>query len=71
MIEEQPMPATTNVPDTGRQAAHTSPLEAGRSRVVIEGVTPEIDGGRFPGGVLRLLGSVFAARADRERQNES
>ncbi|MGH9640129.1 MAG: maltotransferase domain-containing protein, partial [Bryobacteraceae bacterium] len=39
--------------------------EAGRERVIIEGITPEVDGGRFPakrtvGDVVRVEADVFA-----------
>ncbi|HJZ48244.1 MAG TPA: alpha-1,4-glucan--maltose-1-phosphate maltosyltransferase [Roseiflexaceae bacterium] len=36
--------------------------EAGRSRVIIEGVAPEIDGGRFP--IKRIVGEQVAVEAD-------
>lgn len=35
---------------------------AGRNRVVIEGVTPEVDGGRFP--VKRVVGEKVVVEAD-------
>src|SRR5438045_1043048 len=62
MIEEQPLPATTTIRDTARQAEHTSQPENGRSRVVVEGVTPEIDGGRFP--IKRIAGEHVIVDAD-------
>ncbi len=34
--------------------------EEGRSRVIIEGVTPEIDGGRFP--IKRIVGDETRGR---------
>jgi starch synthase (maltosyl-transferring) len=37
-------------------------LEESRNRIVIEGVTPEIDGGRFP--VKRIIGDKLVAEAD-------
>jgi starch synthase (maltosyl-transferring) len=37
-------------------------LENGRSRVVIEAVTPEIDGGRFP--IKRIAGDMVVVEAD-------
>jgi len=37
-------------------------VEEGRARVVIEGVTPEIDGGAFP--IKRVLGDVITVEAD-------
>ena len=36
--------------------------EEGRPRIVIEGVTPEIDGGRFP--IKRIIGDKVAVEAD-------
>ena len=36
--------------------------EEGRSRVIIEGVTPEIDGGRFP--IKRIVGDETVVEAD-------
>jgi starch synthase (maltosyl-transferring) len=36
--------------------------EEGRSRVIIEGVTPEIDGGRFP--IKRIVGDETIVEAD-------
>jgi starch synthase (maltosyl-transferring) len=36
--------------------------EAGRQRVVIERVTPEIDGGRFP--IERVIGEKVVVEAD-------
>src|SRR4051794_20649996 len=62
MIEEQPMSATMNVRDTSRLAAHMSQLENGRSRVIIESVAPEIDGGRFP--IKRIVGEQVVVEAD-------
>src|SRR5215208_2537901 len=38
------------------------PAESGRSRVVIEGVSPEIDGGRFP--IKRIAGEQVVVEAD-------
>jgi starch synthase (maltosyl-transferring) len=38
------------------------PKDAGRKRVVIEGVTPEIDGGRFP--IKRVCGEEVTVEAD-------
>ncbi len=38
------------------------PAESGRSRVVIEGVTPEIDGGRF--SIKRIVGEQVVVEAD-------
>ncbi len=40
--------------------------EDGRSRVVIEGVTPEIDGGAFP--IKRIVGDTVVVEADRLRR---
>jgi starch synthase (maltosyl-transferring) len=37
-------------------------LEEGRNRVVIEGVTPEIDAGRFP--IKRIIGDETVVEAD-------
>jgi starch synthase (maltosyl-transferring) len=37
-------------------------LEKGRNRVIIEGVTPEIDGGRFP--IKRIIGEEIVVEAD-------
>src|SRR4029079_7919450 len=62
MSEEQPMSATTNIRDTGRQSGNTSQLETGRRRVIIEGVSPEIDGGRFP--IKRIAGEQVVVEAD-------
>ncbi|MEJ2047678.1 MAG: DUF3416 domain-containing protein, partial [Dehalococcoidia bacterium] len=36
--------------------------EKGRTRIVIEGVTPEIDGGRFP--IKRIVGDQVVIEAD-------
>ena len=36
--------------------------EKGRSRIVIEGVAPEIDGGRFP--IKRIIGDRVVVEAD-------
>jgi starch synthase (maltosyl-transferring) len=62
MIEEQALPATTKTTAIDRQPAHTSHPESGRSRVVIEGVTPEIDGGRF--AIKRVAGEPVIVEAD-------
>jgi starch synthase (maltosyl-transferring) len=58
MIEEHL--ATTN--DTSYQAAQPPQFESGRSRVVIEGVAPEIDGGRF--AIKRVAGEPVVVEAD-------
>jgi starch synthase (maltosyl-transferring) len=47
---------------TNRQAASAALPEEGRRRVVIEGVKPEIDGGRYP--VKRVMGDRFVVEAD-------
>jgi starch synthase (maltosyl-transferring) len=39
-----------------------APAESGRSRVIIEGVAPEIDGGRFP--IKRIAGEQVVVEAD-------
>ncbi len=38
------------------------PVNEGRSRVIIEGVTPQIDGGRFP--IKRIIGDTVTVEAD-------
>jgi len=38
------------------------PAESGRSRVEIEGVAPEIDGGRFP--IKRIAGEQVVVEAN-------
>ncbi len=56
-------PTTVSVSDLPKtpQAA-PSGLEAGQRRVVIEGVTPEIDGGAFP--IKRIVGDRVVVEAD-------
>src|SRR5215208_445190 len=46
----------------GAQEESSVSAENGRSRVVIEGVAPEIDGGRFP--IKRIAGEQVIVEAD-------
>src|SRR6059036_3707545 len=52
------------VPETPPLAgqAPMAPLVDGRRRVVIEGVSPEVDGGRFP--IKRVVGEGVRVEAD-------
>ncbi len=49
----------------GAMAAHTNgvaPLGEGRRRVIVERVTPQVDGGRF--AIKRVVGEVVQVEAD-------
>ncbi len=61
------MPAAKSVPVTSaaKQKASAAAAEkpaTGRSRVVVEGITPQIDGGRF--AVKRVIGDAVRVEAD-------
>ncbi|MGH7295556.1 MAG: maltotransferase domain-containing protein, partial [Polyangiaceae bacterium] len=47
---------------TERRSTETGGIEDGRVRVAIEGVRPEVDGGRFP--IKRTTGETVVAEAD-------
>src|SRR6266702_3022620 len=53
---------TTRRPAPSEPSRRLPDVPEGRGRVVIEGVTPEIDGGRFP--VKRVIGETVAVEAD-------
>jgi starch synthase (maltosyl-transferring) len=81
--KSQPAPAATNPPRRESTRNGSAPLRHslpeyqakpanGRSRVVVEGVTPQIDAGRFPvkrvvGDVLHVEANVFADGHDLAR----
>ena len=59
----RPWEVVANVPaDRAVHPPGGTPLKAGRERVVIEGVTPVVDGGRF--AVKRALGDALVVEAD-------
>lgn len=64
--KKQPNPPTTAMPEkpltTARPSSEVGGLDDGRRRVVIEGVRPEIDGGRFP--IKRVVGQSVVVEAD-------
>jgi starch synthase (maltosyl-transferring) len=59
MKVERLKPKAAGVPTSVRAAR---PARSGRVRVVIEGVKPEVDGGRFP--VKRVVGETVTVEAD-------
>lgn len=55
-------PVLVSVPETPSLPDATPDSTDGRKRVIIEGVTPELDGGRFP--IKRTVGDVVVVEAD-------